>query len=158
MEVVENLGIFQIIVGSLLIFSQILLFYFCVNPGFCEPIAGVYLSIGYIYGKILQTRPSFRFLKSIFCRRTRSRHRSFQRKLRCSRNHFRRLCEGIHRCDNFLSTCWNSNHLRRRKFWIRIRRKYYFCDFVDRYAIPSHRLHDVIATYNLRTNALVPKN
>ena len=88
MEAVENLGIIQVIVGSFLIFSQILLFYFCVNPGFCEPIAGVYLSIGYIYGKILQTRPSFRFLKSIFCRRTRSRHRSFQRKLRCSRNHF----------------------------------------------------------------------
>ena len=61
MKAVNDLGSIQIVVGSLLIFSQILLFYLCVNPGFCEPIAGVYLSIGYIYGKILQTRPSFRF-------------------------------------------------------------------------------------------------
>ena len=61
MKGVDELGTIQIIVGSLLIFSQILLFYLCVNPGFCEPIAGVNLSIGYIYGKILQTCPLFRF-------------------------------------------------------------------------------------------------
>ena len=57
MKGVDDLGRIQVVVGSLLIFSQILLFYLCVNPGFCEPIAGVYLSIGYIYGNILQTRP-----------------------------------------------------------------------------------------------------
>ena len=56
MKAVNDLGSIQIVVGILLIFSQILLFYRCVNPGFCEPIAGVYLSIGYIYGNNLQTR------------------------------------------------------------------------------------------------------
>ena len=53
MKTLNGLGNIQIGVGIFLTISQMILFYLCVNFT-CKPIAGVNLSIGYIYGKIVQ--------------------------------------------------------------------------------------------------------